>query len=144
MPDFSNEKVAEILQGVAAAYQIKGIGNQFQIRAYENAATSVEHATEPIYELWKQGKIKDIPGVGSHLQVYLDELFKTGKVAHFQEITKGIPEAALSFINIPGVGPKTAYKLAVEGKAISIADLKDRLASGKLQEFGFSGKLSPM
>jgi DNA polymerase (family X) len=140
MPAFTNEKVAEILHGIAAAYQIKGIGSQFQIRAYDNAATSVEHATESVYELWKERKLNDIPGIGSHLQIYLDELFETGKVTHFQDVTKGIPEAALTFLNIPGVGPKTAYKLAVEGKAASISDLSDRITNGKLQESGFSQK----
>jgi DNA polymerase (family 10) len=140
MPSFSNEKVAEILRGVSAAYQIKGIGNQFQIRAYDNAATSVEHATESIYELWKEKSLDKVPGIGAHLGMYLDELFKTGKARHFSDVTKGIPEAALSFLNIPGIGPKTAYKLAVEGKASSIADLKERIKSGKLLRAGFSAK----
>jgi len=140
MPAFSNAKVAEILRGVGAAYQIKGLGNKFQIIAYENAATSIEHATESVYEFWKEKKLDEIPGVGSHLQTYLDELFQTGKVKHFAEVTKGIPEAAFTFLNIPGVGPKTAYKLAVEGQASSIADLKDRISSGKLQKAGFSTK----
>src|SRR2546429_690509 len=119
MPAFSNAKVAEILRGVGAAYQIKGLGNKFQIIAYENAATSIEHATESVYDLWKEKKLDEIPGVGSHLQTYLDEQFQTGKVKHFAEVTKGIPEAALTFLNIPGVGPKTADKLAGDGLASS-------------------------
>lgn len=141
MPTFTNEKIAEVLNGVAAAYQIKGQGSEYQIIAYQNAATGIEHATEPVYELWKQGHLNEIPGIGEHLAVYLEELFKTGKVAHFQQVTKGIPEAALSFLNIPSVGPKTAYQLAVEGKAASITDLKDRIRSGKLQKSGFSPKV---
>ncbi len=137
---WSNAKVAELLHGVAAAYQIKGIGNVFQIRAYENAAVAIEHSTQEVRDLWQEGKLGSIPGVGKSIASYLDELFKTGKVSHFQDVLKGIPEAALSFLNIPGVGPKTAYKLAVEGKADSIEHLKVAISSGRLKKAGFSDK----
>lgn len=140
MPSFSNAHVAELLRDVAAAYQIKGVGNIFQVRAYENAATSIEHATQEVVDLWKEGRLKEIPGIGSSLSEYLDELFKKGSVKHFQEVLNGIPEAALSFLNIPGVGPKTAYKLAIEGQADSIEHLKTKIETGRLQKAGFSDK----
>lgn len=128
------------MRSVAAAYQIKGLGNVFQIRAYENAATGVEHATQEVQDLWQEGKLAEIPGVGKSLQAYLEELFKTGQVKHFEEVLKKIPSPALIFLKIPGVGPKTAYKLATEGEATSIADLKDKISSGDLKRSGWSEK----
>lgn len=141
MPAFSNAQVAQLLNSVAAAYQIKGLGNQFQIRAYENAATGVEHATESVQALSASGQLDQIPGVGERIAGYLDELFKTGRVKHFEQVLRGIPESALTFLNIPGVGPKTAYKLAVEAKIDSVTALKHQIKSGQLAKQGFSDKL---
>ncbi len=140
MSSFTNAQVAELLSQVAAAYQIKGIGNVFQVRAYENAATAIEHSTSEVSDLWQEGHLQDIPGVGPALNEYLNELFTTGKASHFEEVLRGIPDSALVFLNIPGVGPETAFKLAQEGGATSIEDLKSKIASRTLKEAGFSDK----
>lgn len=139
-PDFTNSQVAELLRAVAAAYQIKGVGNIFQIRAYENAATAIEHATQEVIDLWQEGKLGEIPGVGKGIASYLDELFKNGRVKHFEDVLKGLPETLPALLKIPGVGPKTAYKLAIEGKIDSLEHLKNKISSGQLLKAGFSEK----
>ncbi len=97
---------------MAAAYTIKKIGNIFQVRAYENAADSIEHSTSEAKDLWEEGKLGNLPALGVSIQGYLEELFKTGKVKHFEDIEKGIPRVVFELLDITGVGPKTAQKLA--------------------------------
>lgn len=140
MSQFSNAEVADLLRGVAAAYQIKNVGNIFQIRAYESAADSIEHSTQEVLDLWQQGKLAEIPGVGKSIHSYLDELFRTGKVRHFREVMKDIPASTVQFLKIPGIGPKTAFKLSTEGRADSVQDLKQKIISGDLLKAGFSAK----
>jgi DNA polymerase (family 10) len=135
---FSNKEVAELLRNVSAAYQVKG-ANLFQIRAYDSAADSIEHATSELKDLWEAGQLDQIPGVGAHIANYLDEYFTTGKVAHFETIFKEIPDDMFQFLKVPGVGPKTAYKLAEAG-VVSIEDLKQRIRSGWLVKKGFGQK----
>ena len=103
--------IAEILEGIAAAYQVQG-KDQFRIRAYQNAAAGVEHGGEDIRQIWQQGKLEDIPGVGASIAGHLDELFRTGKVKHFDRVTKGLPGGFFELLKLEGVGPKTAYKFA--------------------------------
>ncbi len=117
------------------------MGNIFQIRAYENAADSVEHSTAEIQDLWEEGKLNTIPAVGVSIQGYLDELFKTGKVKHFEEIQKGIPEVVFELLDVPGVGPKTSQKIVDLGVK-NIADLEIQIKTGKLVKKGFSAKLA--
>jgi DNA polymerase (family 10) len=136
---FTNQEIADLLSSVAAAYTIKGL-NRFQAIAYENAASGVEHATSDLKDLWQEKKLGEIPGVGEHLEKYLNELFTEGKVKHFQEVMKGIPEAVFPLLKVPGVGPKTAVKLA-EAEVDSIEDLKERIESGDLAKKGFSEKI---
>lgn len=137
---FSNAQVAEKLREVAAAYSLKK-GNIFQIRAYETAADVIERLTVEVQDLWEEEKLDQIPGVGESLQDHLNELFKTGKVKHWEDVKKGIPQEVFEFLNIPGVGPKTAWKLSKLGVK-SIDDLKQKIKSGNLVKKGFSEKLA--
>lgn len=139
--EISNSKLAKILRNVATAYTIKGVGNFFQIRAYENAADSIEHSTAEIKDLWEEGKLTEVPSLGEAIRGYLDELFKTGQVKHFAAIEKGIPKIVFDLLDIPGIGPKTAQKIAKLGVK-NLEDLKKKLKSGELISKGFSSKLA--
>ena len=75
----SNADISKLLREIAAAYSIKKSGNVFEIRAYENAADSIEHLTSEAKDLWVEGKLDEIPGLGKSLRAYLGEFFKTGK-----------------------------------------------------------------
>ncbi len=107
----TNQEIAKLLREIAAAYEIKN-ENRFRIMAYENAAASIEHATSELKDLWEQQKLRTVPGIGANLSSYLDELFKTGKVKHFLSVTKNLPQGMFELLDIPGIGPKTAFKLA--------------------------------
>ncbi len=138
--EISNQRLAKTLRNVAAALTIKKIGNIFQIRAYENAADSIEHSTSEAKDLWEEGKLGNLPALGASIQGYLEEFFKTGRVKHFEEVEKGMPRIVFELLDISGIGPKTAQKLADLGVK-NLDDLKKQLKSGELIKKGFSGKL---
>ena len=135
---FTNKEIANLLKNVSAAYQVKG-KNQFQIRAYDLAADSIEHASSEVKDLWESGQIDQIPNVGSHIANYLDEYFTTGSVDHFEQVFEDLPESMFGLLKVPGVGPKTALKIAEAG-VVSIGDLESRIKSGWLLKKGFGEK----
>ena len=139
--EIPNTKIAKILRNVAAAYTIKKLGNFFQIRAYETAADSIEHSTAEVQDLYSENSIDQVPGIGPAIKGYLEELFKKGSVAHFKIVQKGIPEVVFEMLDIKGVGPKTAEKIAELGVK-DLEDLKRKLKSGHLVKLGLSGKLA--
>ncbi len=139
--EISNAKIARLLRQIAAALIIKKIGNIFQIRAYENAADAIEHSTSDVADLWQEGKLDTVPGVGEKLKEYLSELFKAGRVKHFEDVQKGIPQVVFDLLDIPGIGPKTAQKIAELGVK-NLEDLKKKLKSGELVSKGFSSKIA--
>ena len=107
----SNQEVVTILKEVLAAMEVKEV-NRFRIRAYQNAITAIESSTFSVYDLWKKGRVDEIPGVGSSLAQHLDELFTKGSVKNFTLLKRDLPEGMFDLIGIQGIGPKRAFKLA--------------------------------
>jgi len=140
----NNKQIAKLLRSVAAAYEVKG-ADKFKVAAYERAATAVEHATSDLKNLWDDGELSSLAGVGASIASHLDELFRTGKVKHFQLIMKGLPPAMFVFLDLPGVGPKTAFKLCQKLGIISVKNALSRLKiaakKGKIKKIpGFGGQ----
>lgn len=129
---FNNHEIAKILNNVAAAYEVKN-GSKFKILAYQKAAVSVEHSTSEIKDLWDDGKLDQIPSIGKNISSYLDELFKTGKVRHFDLIMKNLPPAMFVLLDIPGIGPKRAYTLTEELKITSSKNAVDKIKKAARQ-----------
>ena len=134
---FSNSQIADLLRSVAAALELSSGDNRFRVIAYERAADSVEHSGSEIKDLWDDGKLSDLPGIGEGIASYLEELFKTGKVRHFREILKPFPPAIFELIKIPGIGPKTALKLC---KALGIT--KARTSVSLLTKAARKGRIA--
>lgn len=109
----TNLELAQLLRNVAAAYQILN-ENRFKIIAYERAADSIEHLTCDAKDLWDDGNLKEVTGIGEGIAHYLDELFRRGRVKHFDEVLKRVPIAVFPLLLVPGIGPKKAYKLVRE------------------------------
>ena len=94
----TNLEIAKLLRKMAAAYKILK-ENRFKVVAYENAATSVEHATSELKDLWDDGKLDRIPGLGPSITSHLDEIFKTGHSKHIDQTLKKISPEVLKKID---------------------------------------------
>lgn len=141
-----NTQIAELLRDVAAAYKLQSEArNKFKIVAYEKAADAVEHASSELKDIWDEGKLEDVPGVGPSIAAHLDELFKTGKSKHFDELLKDLPPAMFELMKVPGIGPKTAFKLAETFNITSkgaIKQLKQIALQGKIAKLEGFGEAS--
>ncbi len=131
----TNTDISRTLKNISAAYQILG-ENRFKIIAYDRAADSIEHATSEVKDLWDDGKLDTIPGVGPTIAAHLDELFRTGRVKHWDQVFSKIPEAVFPLLSVPGIGPKKAYKLVKElglkGAKTAIDDLARAAKKGTI------------
>lgn len=117
---FSNKEVHIVLRNVAASYLLLN-ENKFKVIAYQKAADTVEHLTRELHDIWQEGNLKDVPGIGPSIGSHIDEYFRTGKSSHFEKVFKGIPSSVFALMKVPTIGPKTAFKLAQE---LHISDSK--------------------
>lgn len=140
----TNQEVAKLLRYVAAAYTLKG-ENRFRVIAYERAAEAIEKSVSEVKDLWKEGRVATIPGIGKHIGAHLDELFRTGSVKHFRSVLGEFSKALFPLLDVPGFGAKKAFRLTKELKLNNPKTiLKDLLAAAKRDKIarlsGFGSK----
>ncbi len=99
-------EIANVLEQVAALLELKEGSNVFEVRAYQNAARSVNSLDGDIEELTRAGKLKGTPGLGTTIIKRIEELVNTGKMAFYEELVNNTPAIKLEMMRIPGVGPK--------------------------------------
>ncbi len=140
----TNKEIAKLFWKIAAAYTLKN-ENRFKILAYEKAADSLENSIFEAKDLWKEGKLSNISGIGKTIASHLDELFRTGEVRHFKTVFAGLPAALFPLLDLPGFGAKKAYKLAKElslkNKNKAVEELFAAAKSGRIAPIeGFGEK----
>ena len=108
----TNQQIANLFKNVAASYAILDDKKyRFQIIAYNKAADAAIAQTSEVKDLVAENNLELLPGVGKSIKSYLEELIKTGGVKHFRQIMKQIPKSVFPLLEVPKLGPKTAYKL---------------------------------
>lgn len=135
-----NREVAEIFRKTAQLLEIKG-DNPFRIRAYERAAQTIESLTKDIEELAKEGKLEHLPGIGADLASKIKEILRTGTLTLFEELKREIPPVLLTFLEIPGLGPKKVKAIYEKFGITSLEELEKACLQHKIAKLpGFGLK----
>ena len=103
----TNREIAGTLDRIADLLQMKD-ENPFKIAAYRKAADSIYHLNEDLHNIYQRGLLDSLPGVGKFVKSIIEELLEKGSSEYYQSLTKDIPEGVLDFLQIPGLGHKTA------------------------------------
>ena len=109
-----NSEIARVFQDMADLLELKE-DNIFKIRAYRRAAQVIEHLPKEMAVMLEQGEdFQKIPGVGEAIAKKSTELITTGKLKAYEDLKAVFPEGITRLLEIPGIGPKTAHRLATE------------------------------
>jgi DNA polymerase (family 10) len=87
----------------------------FRIRAYQRAAQTLEALGEDVAAVAARGELTSLPGIGRDLATRIGEFLATGRIAQLDELRATLPPAFLTFLEIRGLGPRTARALADQG-----------------------------
>lgn len=107
----------------------------YRARAYRRAAQTIDATAEPIEELWKEKRLRDLPGVGENIEKKIDEILRTGKLATLEKIKSRIPADVPSLTKVEGIGPKTVKILYSQLNVKNIDDLEAAIKEGRLRDF---------
>ena len=92
-----------MLEQIATLLELKD-ENPFKIRAYTNAARSIETFGGNLAELKDEETLEKIPGIGKAIAAKIKELAETGSLKFFDELRAEFPGAILELFSIPGFG----------------------------------------
>lgn len=127
-----NRDLARVFVNIADLLAIQGADVR-RVLAYRRAAENLETFGQEASELWKDGKLKEIPGVGAAIAAKIDELLTSGELAFYKELTTEVPETLLDMLKVSDIGPKRAALFWRELGIRDVEQLADAAQSGQLQ-----------
>jgi DNA polymerase (family 10) len=131
--------IADVLEKIATLLELKG-ENPFKIRAYTNAARSLETWGGNIADLRDQETLEKIPGIGKAIAAKIKELVETGSLKFFEDLRSEFPAEILELFTLPGLGAKKIKALYEQLQVSSIAQLQEACAAGRVAELPGFGK----
>ncbi|MGD0355805.1 MAG: DNA polymerase/3'-5' exonuclease PolX [Dehalococcoidia bacterium] len=127
-----NSDIATVFENIADLLDLKG-DNKFKIRAYARAAQVIHHLPEEMELMHEEGKdLQDIAGIGDAIAKKSVELITTGKLKFYEDLKAEFPQGIINLLDIPGIGPKTAYRLATELNVGSVDQLEQAIKDGRV------------
>lgn len=138
----TNADVAATLREVADLLELDA-ANQFRIRAYRNAARSVEECAQSVATLAAESpdQLTELAGVGDDLAEKIGEITRTGSLPLLRDLQRAAPQGAAELMRLSGVGPKHARVLSEQLGVRSIGALRRAAMSHRIRELpGFGAK----
>jgi DNA polymerase (family X) len=129
----TKSQIAAVLEEVAALLELKG-ENPFKIRAYTNAARSLETFGGNISNLQDEEALSKIPGIGKSIAEKIRELAVTGSLKYLEDLRTEFPAAILELFSISGLGAKKIKALYQQLQVSSIEQLRQACETGRVAE----------
>jgi len=136
-----NSEIADIFQEMADLLEIEG-ENRFRVRAYRNAARTVNRLSQRAEKKIEEGEdLSRLEGIGEDLAGKIKEIVETGKLAQLEKIHQRLPASLSEMMELAGLGPKKVKALYQELEISSMKELEKAARSGKVRELeGFGEK----
>jgi len=129
----TKSQIAEVLQEIATLLELKD-ENPFKIRAYANAARSLETFGGNLSDLQDEEALAKIPGIGKAIAAKINELSATGSLKYVEELRAEFPAAILELFSISGLGAKKIKALYEQLHISSIEQLREACESGRVAQ----------
>ena len=136
-----NADIAAIFTEIADLLEIQD-ANPFRVRAYRNAARTLEGLARDARELIAAGEdLTALPGIGTDLAAKIEEIVATGHCQALTKLHRQIPASVAELLRLPGLGPKRVKTLFRELGIASPTELYRAARDGRLKALpGFGAK----
>jgi len=136
-----NADIAKIFEEIADLLEIQG-DNPFRIRAYRNAARTLQGMGQEVSVFIEQGKdLQRLPGIGQDLAGKIEEIVATGRCRALQKLKKQTAPGLTGLLKIPGLGPKRVRLLYDELDVHTLQQLHRAAKDDRISKLpGFGAK----
>jgi len=136
-----NDELADQLDLLADLSELLG-EESFRVLAYRRAARRIRETPGPIAALALEGKAKELPGIGKTIEEKIVEVVNDGEMHALVRRREKVPPEVVSFLRLPGLGPKTAARIWQELGVTTLAGLKEAAEGERLRTLSGLGARS--
>jgi DNA polymerase (family X) len=137
----NNRELAETFQLIGDLMEIKG-EVIYKILAYRKASDSLLNLGRDINDVYREGELTSIPGVGKAIAEKIEELIDTGKLEFLEKLKQEVPAGLAEMLKVPDLGPKKVALFWKEAGIDSLAKLESAARAGKLRKLPGMGEKS--
>jgi DNA polymerase (family 10) len=130
--ELSNTDVADRLEAFAALLELAE-ANPFTARAYRRAAETIRGAPIAIAELVRNGRVRELRGIGPGIEARLRELIETGAIAELAELERELAPDLIGLGRYLGLGAKRSLELARSLGVRTADEFREAAAAGRLR-----------
>ena len=126
-----NATLADRLDAFAALLDLNGSGH-YTVRAYRRAADMIRSTPADVAALVRQGRVRELAGIGPGIETRLRELVETGRIAELDELeAQALPEL-VGVAALLGVSTKRMRELGHALGIRTLPELQQAAAEGRL------------
>jgi DNA polymerase (family 10) len=137
----NNRELAETFQLIGDLMEIKG-ENIYKILAYRKASDSLLNLGRDINDVYREGELTSIPGVGKAIAEKIEELIDTGQLEFLEKLKQEVPAGLAGMLKVPDLGPKKVALFWKEAGIDSLSKLESAARAGKLRKLPGMGEKS--
>ena len=131
--DLTNAEIADRLSLFAALLELADT-SPFAVRAYSRAAELVRSLPTPVAQLVREGRIRELRGIGPGIESKLRELVSTGEIEELRSLQAELPPELVSYGRLHGVSTKRISSIARTLGITTVPELEVAVAAGTLRD----------
>jgi DNA polymerase (family 10) len=131
--DPDNFAVAERLEAFGALLDLAG-ASYYTARAYRRAAELIRATPAPVAQLVREGRVRDLRGIGPGIERRLVELVETGRIAELDELEREVQPQIVGLGRFLGLSAKRSVDVARSLGVATPEEFREAARAGRLRE----------
>ena len=127
-----NAWIADRLEAFASLLELAE-ANPYPARAYRRAADTIRAAPVPVAELIRNGRVRDLRGIGRGIEARLRELVETGEIAELAELERELAPGLVGLGRYLGLTARRSVDIARALGVRTPEEFRAAAAAGRLR-----------
>jgi|CXWL01.1.fsa_nt_gi DNA polymerase (family 10) len=138
----NNKELAALFNHLADLYLLAGKEeDRYRIVSFRRVSQTIESLARDIAEIDREGRLRNLEGVGPAISEMIHEYLTTGKIKAYEDVKARFPATLLALMDVPSLGPKKVQMLWKELGVIDRKSLLKALDNGSVEALpGFGSK----
>jgi DNA polymerase (family X) len=132
-PPLDNAGIADRLDQFAALLELAG-AEPYSARAYRRAADLIRSTPAPVAELVRQGRARELRGIGPSIERRLEELLETGDIAELRALEREVSPELVGVGRLLGISARRMLEIGRVLGVRSLDELREAASEGRLRE----------